>query len=253
MFADESFFAGDRQHENILKALITEDSLMIERKGIDAVQAKNRIKLLMASNNDWVAPASRDERRYFVLDVSSERIGDTQYFKDLHGDINNDDVKAAFLFDMLSLNLSEFVVSKVPETSGLQSQRLQSLDSFGKYWTDVLERGYLLETTVGGNDGYDFSAWVNEPAIELISAGYQQWIWKHRLGKFDIASQSVIGRRLTKWYGSKKRSRERRVAGCDYQGNKIMTGDRAAYYSLGSLEDATKAFCEFEKVELSMG
>jgi hypothetical protein len=253
LFADECFFAGDRQHENVLKTLITEPTLMVERKGIDVMSAKNRLKLLMATNNDWAVPASRDERRYFVLDVSSSRIGDAQYFKELHTDIQNKDVQSAFLFDMLNRDLSKFIVGKIPETSGLQSQRLQSLDSFGKFWVDVLERGYLLEATVGGNDVYDFSAWINEPAVELINAGYQQWVAKQRLGKFDILSQTGIGNRLISWYGSKKRSRHRRIAGCDFHGNKILTGERAAYYSLGSLEDATKAFCDYEKVELSIG
>jgi hypothetical protein len=253
LFADECFFAGDRQHENILKTLITEPTLMVERKGIDAVSAKNRLKLLMATNSDWAVPASRDERRYFVLGVASSRIGDAQYFKDLHADVQDRDVQSAFLFDMLHRDLSKFIVGKIPETSGIQSQRLQSLDSFGRYWVDVLERGYLLETTVGGNDVYDFSAWINEPAVELINAGYQQWIGKQRLGKFDILSQTAIGNRLISWYGSKKRSRHRRIAGCDFHGNKILTGERAAYYSLGSLEDATKAFCDYEKVELSIG
>ncbi len=251
LFADEAFFAGDKQHENILKSLITEDTMQIERKGIDVVSVKNRLKLLMASNNDWIAPASKDERRYFVLDVSSKRIGDAQYFKDLHSDIHSDDVKAAFLFDMLNRDLSKFIVSKVPETSGLKSQRLQSLDSFGKYWVDALTRGYLLETISADAFAHNFSEWIEDPSMQLVITGYQQWVGKQRLSKFDILSQTDMGRRLTNWYGSKKRSRQRRIAGCDYQGNKIMTGERSYYYSLGNLENATKAFCDYEKIELS--
>jgi hypothetical protein len=33
LYADESFFAGDRAHESVLKALITEETIMIEPKG----------------------------------------------------------------------------------------------------------------------------------------------------------------------------------------------------------------------------
>lgn len=71
LFADEVFFAGDKVIENIMKNLITEPNLMVEAKGIDAIEMTNRLKIFMASNNDWIAPVSRDERRYFVLDVSS--------------------------------------------------------------------------------------------------------------------------------------------------------------------------------------
>ena len=70
LFLDEAFWAGDKQGEGTLKALITERTLMIEPKGVDSFQMPNRLKILMASNNDWVVPASADERRYFVLDVS---------------------------------------------------------------------------------------------------------------------------------------------------------------------------------------
>ena len=70
LFLDEAFWAGDKQGEGTLKALITERTLMIEPKGVDSFQMPNRLKILMATNNDWVVPASADERRYFVLDVS---------------------------------------------------------------------------------------------------------------------------------------------------------------------------------------
>ena len=70
LFADEAFFAGDRSHESILKALITEETLMIEPKGVDPFAVRNCLHLIMSSNNDWVIPAGADARRYFVLGVS---------------------------------------------------------------------------------------------------------------------------------------------------------------------------------------
>ena len=33
---------------------------MIEPKGVDPFPMPNRLKILMASNNDWVVPASAD-------------------------------------------------------------------------------------------------------------------------------------------------------------------------------------------------
>jgi hypothetical protein len=83
VFADESFWAGDKQGESVLKALITEPVVMIERKGVDPCPASNRLKLIMASNAEWVVPATADERRFFVLDMSSVRTGDRTYFRAL--------------------------------------------------------------------------------------------------------------------------------------------------------------------------
>jgi hypothetical protein len=64
LFADEAFWAGDKKGESVLKGLITEPSLMIEQKGIDAVQWPNRLHVMMAANAEWVVPASHDERRF---------------------------------------------------------------------------------------------------------------------------------------------------------------------------------------------
>ena len=41
LFADEAFFAGDRGHESTLKALITEDTIQIEPKGLDLYSVRN--------------------------------------------------------------------------------------------------------------------------------------------------------------------------------------------------------------------
>src|SRR5262249_36110489 len=46
LYADESFFAGDRSHESTLKGLITEDTVMIEPKGCDSFPVCNCIHLI---------------------------------------------------------------------------------------------------------------------------------------------------------------------------------------------------------------
>src|SRR5262249_30466115 len=57
LFADEAFFAGDRRHENVLKAIITEPTIQIEPKGCDPFAVRNTLKIFMSSNNDFVVPA----------------------------------------------------------------------------------------------------------------------------------------------------------------------------------------------------
>jgi hypothetical protein len=94
LFLDEAYWAGDKQGEGTLKALITERTLMIEPKGVDSFQMPNRLKILMASNNDWVVPASADERRFFVLDVPDTRKGDKVYFTKLAAAIEGEELSA---------------------------------------------------------------------------------------------------------------------------------------------------------------
>jgi hypothetical protein len=50
-FADEALYAGDKQHEGILKGLITEGSLLIEAKYRTPVMAANLLHLLVEQFN----------------------------------------------------------------------------------------------------------------------------------------------------------------------------------------------------------
>lgn len=49
LFADEALARGDSKAEGIIKALITEPTVMIEPKGVDAFPAPNRLKVIIAS------------------------------------------------------------------------------------------------------------------------------------------------------------------------------------------------------------
>jgi len=122
LFADEAFFAGDRTHEGVLKALVTEGTLMIEPKGINAFSARNHIHLIMASNNAWVVPAGGDSRRYFVLDVSDARKQDTRYFGEVAHQMDTGGREALLAF-LLARDLGGFNVRNVPQTAALDDQK----------------------------------------------------------------------------------------------------------------------------------
>lgn len=150
LFADEAFFAGDKQHESILKTLVTEDTIMVEGKGLDAEVAPNCVHLIMASNEDWVVPAGADERRYFVLDVGEERKQDTAYFRAIRKAMNEGG-REALLHYLLTYDLSAFEVRKVPQTDALLRQKELSLTPESEWLLGVIEMGEIpgrwIETT----------------------------------------------------------------------------------------------------------
>ncbi len=140
LFADEAFWAGDKQGESTLKAYITEPTIMLERKGFDAEQVPNRLKIIMASNNDWVVPAGLDERRFCVLAVSDVRQQDATYFGELQKEIDGVG-REAMLYDLLHRDLRRFDIRKVPNTDALKEQKLLSLSPIERWWLDMLEAG----------------------------------------------------------------------------------------------------------------
>ncbi|MBL7405596.1 hypothetical protein INQ30_24975, partial [Escherichia coli] len=68
--AEEAVWAGDKNAEGRLKSLVTAKTQMIESKGVDPIRLDNFVRLLMTSNEDWVIPAGKDERRFCVLDIN---------------------------------------------------------------------------------------------------------------------------------------------------------------------------------------
>jgi Family of unknown function (DUF5906) len=125
LFADEAFFAGDRAHESILKGLITEETLLIEPKGVDPFPVRNCIHLIMSSNSDWVVPAGADARRYFVLNVADTHMQDHRYFALIARQMDNGG-RAALLHHLLHRDLSGFDVRYVPQTEALAEQKAHS-------------------------------------------------------------------------------------------------------------------------------
>ena len=57
LFADEVVWDGDRKAEAKMKTFLTEPTLMIEGKGVDAVSWPNMLHVIISSNSDWVVPA----------------------------------------------------------------------------------------------------------------------------------------------------------------------------------------------------
>src|SRR5262249_8946200 len=104
LYADEAFFAGDRSHESVLKALVTEETLMIEPKGLDPFAVRNCVHLIMSSNSDWVVPAGADARRYFVLNVGDKHLQDLEYFDAVVRQMDNGG-REGLLHHLLNRNL----------------------------------------------------------------------------------------------------------------------------------------------------
>jgi hypothetical protein len=142
LFGDEAFWAGDKKHESVLKMLVTEEMLAIEPKGFDVEVAPNYLHIIMASNEDWVVPAGVHDRRFFVLDVSDERIRDTSYFQRLSDQMEGGG-REALLYYLMTYDLTDFDVRVIPDTAALAEQKMMSLGPQEKWWFDKLSNGKL--------------------------------------------------------------------------------------------------------------
>jgi len=136
---DEITWGGDIQGEGPLKSLITEDTVMLERKGIDPVQIPSFMRVIICTNSDWSVPASGDERRYLVLDISDQRKKDFEYFKTIKNQMDNGG-REALLHHLLNHKISDSIeLRDPPRTAGLQDQVELSLRPAEQWWFEVLK------------------------------------------------------------------------------------------------------------------
>jgi hypothetical protein len=106
---------------------------------------------MMASNEDWVIPASADERRFAMFDVSSMRRNDHAYFDALTAQIDEAGL-AAMLHDLLRMDLGRWHPRlNIPKTEALRVQVQHSEDPMRSLFRELLFLGQLPGLQAGRN------------------------------------------------------------------------------------------------------
>lgn len=149
LFGDEAFYAGDKTHESVLKALITEEVTVVEGKGVDAEAAPNYTHLIMASNESWVVPAGEHERRFFVLDVGESHMQDGAYFASIRRAMDEGGSENLLHF-LMTYDLSEYEVRAVPRTQALEEQQTRSLPPIPAFIREMVRSGVLPPAGIPG-------------------------------------------------------------------------------------------------------
>jgi phage/plasmid-associated DNA primase len=245
LFADEAFIAGERAHIGVLKALITEPYLTIEGKYQNAVQTPNFLHVIMASNEDWVVPASLKSRRWLVLDVPGHKIGDHAYFAAIYRELEHGGYRA-MLDELLKRDISKSNLRAVPVTEALQTQRKRSVDTITAWWLDCLHRAYVFESKLGLEEHW--AQWHEFLPTEVLFASYIRSC-RDRHERYPL-SRELFG----KWMGEiAKPGRMRNQATGEHMVDTMTDGRprRVAElimrakpygYSIGALDEARLSF-----------
>lgn len=144
LFADEVTWGGDHVGAQVLKSIITEPMLALERKGRDVIQMKNCLHIGMASNNDHAVHVEAGDRRYAVLDVSSARHGQNmQYFEPLHRALDTE--TPALLYELLHLDIAGWDPFVPPNTAARLDQFLSTLTPAETWLYEQLYDGIFLD------------------------------------------------------------------------------------------------------------
>lgn len=252
LFADEAFFAGDKSHEPVLKGLITDPTITIEGKNQNIVECVNMLHVIMASNSDWVVPATQKERRYLVLDVNDNKVGNRKYFADLYHQMENGGL-AAMIYDMLNHSLDSFEVRDIPQTKALTDQKNQSLDTLDRWIRDILERGFVFSSKYGVTE---FKYWMEWVSRDLMILSYQQWCSKNRISY--PSSGIMLSKRLRSIYPFNRSSHDEIIGEVEAIVSNSIAGtsdpvirkSRPDGFRMGDLDTAREAFAHVRGVTI---
>ena len=233
VFADEAFWAGNKQAEGVLKGLVTEDTLSIEMKGVDVGQFPNFIRLILATNNDWVVPASAEQRRFVVIDASAARMQDTAYFGAIIQQMESGGLEA-LMHHLQSLDLEGVNLRKIPQTDALADQKLRSLDSVAAWLFSCLNNGGIEEVETSS------TTYLRDwPETYGTSNMYNAYIgYCKRVGQNHPVRDTVFGKSLARYLPSISKRRD---------GGK----NRQHVYLLPPLDQARQEFASATKIPSS--
>lgn len=179
---EEAFFTGVKSHESNLKSYITEPTICIEGKGLGLKTVRNYLRLIILSNEEWVIPATSDERRFLVLDVNPQHKQDTKYFRRIVDEMDNGGLEA-MLYDLERLDYSSIDIRTVPKTESLGVQKILSLPTTHKWWMEKLIEGCLLPSHL---------TWTEVEKDEL-TADFLAYVKTYRRARDNRSGSTELG------------------------------------------------------------
>jgi len=230
-FLDEPPWAGEKRGVDVLKHIITEPTIRVEPKGLDSEEVDNRLKIIAATNHQWVAQIEQSDRRFVVFEVNEELHGDETYFTELATKADDPACKAAALHYLLNLDLSGFRPERDrPMTRIYAQQKASSLTGDWLFWRRVIEagsfniiRGGQAKFAIPDSDmGGQFGPGAEHTKPQIYRC-YTEW--HDFVGRGSAVIPDVFWKNFHRWAGKVNTRRDQYVAG----------GERQSYITLPPL------------------
>ena len=221
---DEAFWSGDKQAEGTLKDLITGKNHVIEHKGKEPYSVENRTRVAIIGNEDWIVPASHDERRFAVFDVGDGRKQDRVFFQSMRKGLEGVGGRV-LLSTLLKLPLEGFDPNAAPMTAALLEQKYATLEPIRQWWLACLRDGRIVAS--------DFSEdWPKQVECERFQSAVKRYVLERNI-RSRLPDARHIGKQIRKVCPSLAHVRMR-------------AGKTAPWvYRLPSLEQARAEWSEF--------
>ncbi|MEZ6012774.1 MAG: DUF5906 domain-containing protein [Hyphomonas sp.] len=139
VLVEELMTEGRLEVANKLKRVITEPTLVIERKGLDAYDIPNRLNLLCFTNHKDAVRLESGDRRWFVL-FSPMKPQPQAYYDKLFAWLNREETAPAFMYWLAQRNPALQPKGRAPDTNAKAEAAelsLNEVESQVKEWLEA--------------------------------------------------------------------------------------------------------------------
>lgn len=222
---EEATWGGNKKADSTLKNLITGQFLEIEHKGQESYRVENRCRVVLIGNEDWLVPASEDERRYAVFNVGEAKMDNQNFFIKMREDLEAGGYSLLLKY-FLEFDLTGVNVNRAPKTEGLLEQKMQSLGSIAQWWQECLQEGWLIGSEL--NEG----EWLDQVSKATLQDSYRRYIQSRNI-KGWIAGERIFVKKM------------RMMTSIDNQVRKREGDTTQGCYRLLPLNQARQRYAEF--------
>lgn len=181
---EEASNKDNHRFTDLLKAKITAETLLVNRKGINQYRVKDYTRFVFCSNNANPLPIWSGDRRFTAFDVNPIHRNDPIYFKSLTEVMNDKRVQKAFFLYLKAVetysNPNEFSINR-PITEAYRNIKQLNAPSIYKWLLTVLENNEEEQIN-------------NKTGRELYNK-YKNWCYNtERDG--SVISETLFGRKM---------------------------------------------------------
>lgn len=135
-------------HDDKLKDLITSTTILMEKKGVDAVVLQDFARYIFTSNNDNPVKTPAGERRFVTEEVSKAFHQDRKYFAAYYAYLHRGDVKRALLDFFMSRDISQVDwIADRPVTDATKQAYIMNLAPEERFIADLTVREAFKKTS----------------------------------------------------------------------------------------------------------
>lgn len=179
--SEEALYGGDQKHAALIRSMITDDTHMIEAKGVDVTQMRCFYRLILTSNQMRAAPVAIGDRRYTVVLMEQRSVKKSLVDRVVHEQRNGG--PAALHHFLLTMDYDPSLARTNIKNEALMRLKLQNLDQYQSWWYETLETGELLPECLAmySTPTINQDPWPQIVSIKALGASCQLYMERNNI------------------------------------------------------------------------